>query len=66
MKWDKHSYIINGERKFLVSGEIHYFRVPKSDWEKRLLLLKEAGGNCVATYIPLDPSRTGRGRYSFW
>lgn len=52
MKWDKHSYIINGERKFLVSGEIHYFRVPKSDWEKRLLLLKEAGGNCVATYIP--------------
>lgn len=50
--WDQKSYLLNGERKFLVSGEFHYFRVPKQDWEKRLILLKEAGGNCVATYIP--------------
>ncbi len=50
--WDKRSYIINGERKFLVSGELHYFRVPKQDWKARLILLKQAGGNCVATYIP--------------
>lgn len=50
--WDQTSYILNGKRKFLVSGEVHYFRVPRQDWEKRLTLLKEAGGNCVATYIP--------------
>jgi beta-galactosidase len=52
LSWDQKSYILNGERKFLVSGEVHYFRVPKEDWEERLFLLKEAGGNCVATYIP--------------
>lgn len=52
MKWDQRSYWIDEERKFLISGEVHYFRVPKSDWEQRLLLLKKAGGNCVATYIP--------------
>lgn len=52
LTWDHKSYIFNGERKFLVSGEFHYFRVPKQDWEERLILLKEAGGNCVATYIP--------------
>ncbi len=50
--WDPKSYLLDGERKFLVSGEFHYFRVPKEDWKKRLLLLREAGGNCVATYIP--------------
>jgi beta-galactosidase len=36
----------------MVSGEFHYFRVPKSDWERRLILFKEAGGNTVATYVP--------------
>jgi len=50
--WDPKSYLLDGKRKFLVSGEFHYFRVPKEDWEKRLLLLRETGGNCVATYIP--------------
>jgi len=52
ISWDFKSYYINGEPVFLVSGEFHYFRVPKKDWERRLKLLKEAGGNCVATYIP--------------
>ncbi|HEY3332255.1 MAG TPA: beta-galactosidase [Capsulimonadaceae bacterium] len=51
-KIDNVSYSINGERVFLYSGEFHYFRVPKKDWRKRLDLWKEAGGNCVATYIP--------------
>jgi len=50
--WDKTSYSIDGERRFLVSGEVQYFRVPKPDWEKRLTLLQQAGGNCVATYVP--------------
>lgn len=46
------SYYINGKQQFLYSGEFHYFRVPKCDWEKRLLALKEMHGNCVATYVP--------------
>jgi len=50
--WDKDGYIIDGEPAFLISGEFQYFRVPKEDWSKRLDLLIEAGGNCVATYIP--------------
>ncbi len=46
------AYFIDGEKKFLYSGEFHYFRVPKKDWKKRLILLKEMGGNCVGTYVP--------------
>ena len=50
--FDKNGYIIDGVRQFMVSGEFHYFRVPKADWERRLNLFKEAGGNTVATYVP--------------
>lgn len=50
--WDNNSYKIDGQDVYLVSGEFHYFRVPKKDWETRLKLFKEAGGNCIATYIP--------------
>jgi beta-galactosidase len=50
--WDKKSYYLDGKSAFLVSGEFHYFRVPPKDWRTRLDLWKEAGGNCVATYIP--------------
>ena len=52
ISWDKISYSIDGKRVFLISGELHYFRIPREDWERRLTLFKEAGGNCVATYIP--------------
>jgi beta-galactosidase len=52
VQWDNQSYIIDGKPVYLVSGEFHYFRVPKQDWRTRLQLFKDAGGNCVATYVP--------------
>lgn len=48
----KQSYYIDGKQEFLYSGEFHYFRVPKCDWEKRLVAFKEMHGNCIATYVP--------------
>lgn len=50
--FDRHGYVIDGKRQFLISGEIHYFRVPQKDWEKRIKLLVEAGANTVASYVP--------------
>lgn len=52
LDYDNTSLKVDGKRTFLVSGEFHYFRVPKNEWRRRLKLLKDAGGNCVATYIP--------------
>ncbi len=43
---------IDGAPGYLNSGEFHYFRVPSADWQKRMRLLREAGGNTLATYIP--------------
>lgn len=45
-------YYIDGKPQFLISGEFHYFRVPRKDWKSRLIALKEMGGNCIATYVP--------------
>lgn len=49
---DKKQIYINGKSKLILSGEIHYYRLKKEYWQKALDNLKEAGCNCVATYIP--------------
>ncbi|MCL5996985.1 MAG: beta-galactosidase, partial [Chloroflexi bacterium] len=50
--FDKDCYRIDGQPVYLYSGEFHYFRVPRADWRRRMQLFKEAGGNCIATYVP--------------
>src|SRR3974377_404324 len=52
IKHDWQCYRVGGKPVYLYSGEFHYFRVPKSEWRKRMELFKQAGGNCIATYIP--------------
>lgn len=48
---DAHSLSIHGKRQFIISGEIHYSRVPRAEWERVLDRTKEAGVNCVAMYV---------------
>ncbi len=45
-------FYIKGQECFLFGGEVHYFRLPKSEWEDRILKVKAAGGNLISTYIP--------------
>lgn len=42
----------NGKPTFLISGEIHYFRLDPTLWEKHLTLLKKSGADTTSTYIP--------------
>lgn len=43
---------INGKPTIIMCGEIHYYRLPISEWEDRLDKLVESGCNAVATYVP--------------
>ncbi len=52
LNWDHLGFTIDGTPAYPVSGEFHYFRVPPEDWERRMNLFKEAGGNTIATYVP--------------
>ncbi|PGL70104.1 beta-galactosidase [Bacillus sp. AFS055030] len=44
--------IINGKEVILFGGELHYFRLPQSEWKNRIKQIKAAGANMVSTYIP--------------
>lgn len=44
--------LIDGKPELILSGEIHYYRLDKKDWQDRITKLKAAGMNTVATYIP--------------
>ncbi len=63
--YDSLSLSVDGKRTFLISGEFHYFRVPKGEWRRRLKLLKDVGGNCVATYIPWCIHEPEEGNFLF-
>lgn len=43
---------LDNEPQLIQAGEFHYFRTPKDEWRHRLGLLKAAGFNAVASYIP--------------
>jgi beta-galactosidase len=46
------AFVLNGEKTFLYGAEVHYFRVPRDQWEDRILKVKAAGCNLISTYIP--------------
>ena len=43
---------LDDQPQFIQAGEFHYFRIPADQWPHRLGLLKSAGFNTLATYIP--------------
>jgi beta-galactosidase len=43
---------LNDQPLFIHAGEFHYFRTPADQWAHRLGLLKIAGFNTLAAYIP--------------
>lgn len=57
--------MVDGRRSFLISGEIHYFRVGRANWTDRLQALRDAGGTCVATYVPWMLHEPEEGRFDF-
>ena len=65
LRFDPTCYRIGKRPVYLNSGEFHYFRVPKKDWRRRMRLFKQAGGNCLATYIPWLIHEPEEGRFVF-
>jgi beta-galactosidase len=58
-------FIKNGKPVFVISGEIHYFRLEPKLWEKHLTLLKKSGANTTSTYIPWDWHEYEEGKFDF-
>jgi len=65
IRFTRQSIEIDGRKQFLVAGEMHYFRAPKADWRRRMDLFRQAGGNCIATYIPWAVHEPQPGKFLF-
>jgi len=65
LHYDEKSFIINGKRKFIYSGELHYFRIPPSQWYDRLLKCKRAFLNSIGAYIAWNWHEVKEGIFNF-
>jgi len=48
---DSKGFIINGKRCIPVAGEMHFQRIPFSEWRNELLKMKAGGIDIVSTYV---------------
>jgi hypothetical protein len=50
--FDGYSFLVDGKRTYLWSGEFHYFRLPSPDlWRDVLSKIKAGGFNAVSQYF---------------
>jgi beta-galactosidase len=63
--FDGKGFIVRGRRTFLVSGSVHYPRVPRALWRDRLLRMKRAGFNTVQTYVFWNAHEAREGHFDF-
>lgn len=45
-------WLVDGEARLLMAGEVHYFRLPRDAWRDRLERARAAGLDTIATYVP--------------
>lgn len=55
--------LIDEKPVLLFAGEIHYFRLDRSEWDDRIRKAKDLGCNAIATYIPWLVHEQEEGRF---
>ncbi|XP_057986810.1 beta-galactosidase 5 isoform X4 [Hevea brasiliensis] len=63
--YDKKSIIINGQRRILISGSIHYPRSTPETWEDLIRKAKDGGLDVIDTYVFWDVHEPSPGNYNF-
>ena len=65
LTYGNNSFYLDGKPFQVLSGAIHYFRVPREYWYDRLLKLKECGLNTVETYTCWNLHEKTEGVFDF-
>ncbi|KAJ7552724.1 hypothetical protein O6H91_06G067100 [Diphasiastrum complanatum] len=63
--YDQRALIIDGKRRILVSGAIHYPRAVPEMWEDLILKAKDGGLDAIETYVFWDRHEPSPGTYNF-
>ena len=65
LTYNEKDFLMDGKPYKIMSGAMHYFRIPKEYWRDRLLKLKECGLNTLETYIAWNMHEPNEGVYDF-
>nr|DAD22287.1 TPA_asm: hypothetical protein HUJ06_023750 [Nelumbo nucifera] len=63
--YDRKAIIINGQRRILISGSIHYPRSTPEMWEDLIQKAKEGGLDVIQTYVFWNVHEPSPGNYNF-
>ncbi|XP_037526790.1 beta-galactosidase-like [Rhipicephalus sanguineus] len=58
-------FLKDGQPFRIISGSLHYFRVPRAYWKDRLLKMRFAGLNAVDVYVEWSGHEVEPGRFNF-
>lgn len=58
-------FLLNGKPFQIISGEMHYERIPRAYWRARLKMAKAMGLNTIATYVFWNIHEPRPGQYDF-
>lgn len=65
LTYNETDFLLDGKPFVILSGAIHYFRIPRAYWYDRLLKLKECGLNTVETYVAWNAHEAHEGQFDF-
>lgn len=59
------AFLLDGKPFQMISGEIHYLRVPRESWRDRIRMAKAMGLNTIGTYVFWNMHEPEQGHYDF-
>lgn len=59
------NFLLDGKPFQIISGEIHFARIPEKAWRDRLKMVKAMGLNTICTYIFWNYHEPEKGKYNF-
>ena len=62
---DGDHFVLNGKPFKVLSGELHYARIPREYWHARLKMARAMGLNTIATYVFWNLHEPSPGHYDF-
>src|SRR6476620_12353676 len=58
-------FLLDGKPFQIISGEMHYPRVPREAWRQRMHMAKATGINTIGTYVFWNVHEPQKGHYDF-
>jgi beta-galactosidase GanA len=62
---DSTNFLLDGKPFQIISGELHYARIPKVYWRHRIQMIKAMGCNSIATYVFWNYHEQEKGIFDF-